>query len=265
MNKRNQTLFLIGVFLAFGYVATQRSPGRTAPAVVPANAQTAIFAGGCFWCMEKPFEQLPGVVIVESGYTGGHVENPTYGQVCGHDTGHVEAVRVTFDPSRIAYKDLLEVFWRQIDPTDAGGQFVDRGPPYETGIFVTDAMQRKQAEESRQQLVDSRRFEKAIVTPIRSAEPFYMAEDYHQDYYLTHSLRYKYYRYMSGRDSFIDGAWGSDRVYQPQPVGKQVGQPVDQPVQEDLDEENPADKTGAFDMANNALREDLADLSAPTP
>lgn len=213
MAKRNQTLFLIGVLLAFGYVATQRSPRNPIPDLMPENAETAIFAGGCFWCMESPFEQLPGVLLVESGYTGGYVENPTYSQVCQQDTGHVEAVRITFDPSEITYIDLLEVFWRQVDPTDAGGQFVDRGPPYATGVFVANESQRKQAEASKQQLTDSKRFDQSIVTPIRNAEPFYLAEEYHQDYYLTHRYRYKYYRYMSGRDSFLDASWGADRLY----------------------------------------------------
>ncbi|WP_276528599.1 peptide-methionine (S)-S-oxide reductase MsrA [Rosistilla oblonga] len=184
---------------------------------MPANAkvETAIFAGGCFWCMEPPFEKQPGVIAAESGYTGGHKKNPTYEEVSHTETGHVEAVRVTFDANQIAYSDLLEIFWRNIDPTDRYGQFVDQGSSYTSAIFVANDAQREQATASKQQLIESGRFEKEIVTPIQDASTFYLAEDYHQDYYKKNPLRYSFYRRMSGRDEFIDAAWGDDRNYHP--------------------------------------------------
>lgn len=222
MSKRNKALLVVAGFLAGAYLAAgQWTVGETVKDETtppPARIETAVFAGGCFWCMESPFEKIPGVVSAESGYTGGHVENPTYEQVSGKDTGHVEAVRITFDPDRISYDDLLEVFWRQIDPTDDEGQFVDRGASYVSGIFVENETQRTQALASKQRLIESGRFDKPIVTPIRDAEVFYVAEDYHQDFYKTHPLKYKYYRFRSGRDAFIDGAWGDDRHYTPKPV-----------------------------------------------
>jgi peptide methionine sulfoxide reductase msrA/msrB len=181
----------------------------------PGKHETAIFAGGCFWCMEPPFEKLDGVIAVESGYTGGHVENPTYQQVSHSETGHVEAVRVTYDPNRVSYSGLLEVFWRQVDPTDDGGQFVDRGNSYLSAIFVQSEQQRDEAEASKFSLETSNRFDDAIVTPVLDAAEFYLAEDYHQDYYKKNPLKYKYYRYRSGRDAFLDQAWGSDRSYTP--------------------------------------------------
>uniref|UniRef100_UPI0037042B93 peptide-methionine (R)-S-oxide reductase MsrB n=1 Tax=Rosistilla ulvae TaxID=1930277 RepID=UPI0037042B93 len=180
-----------------------------------AKIETAIFAGGCFWCMEPPFEKQAGVIAAESGYTGGHKKNPTYEEVSHTDTGHVEAVRVTFDANQIAYLDLLEIFWRNIDPTDRYGQFVDQGKSYTSAIFVANDNQREQASASKQQLVESGRFEKEIVTPIQDASTFYLAEDYHQDYYKQNPLRYNFYRRMSGRDEFIDAAWGDDRNYHP--------------------------------------------------
>ena len=177
--------------------------------------ETATFAGGCFWCMEPPFEKLAGVAEAVSGYTGGHVENPTYEQVSGHETGHVEAIQVRFDPAIISYEDLLETFWRQVDPTDDGGQFVDRGSSYVSAIFTHNEVQRAAAQLSLANLEASGRFAKPIVTPIREASEFYPAEDYHQDYYKKNTVKYKYYRYLSGRDKFLDEAWGSDRLYQP--------------------------------------------------
>ncbi|WP_417748756.1 peptide-methionine (S)-S-oxide reductase MsrA [Rosistilla oblonga] len=192
---------------------------------MPANAkiETAIFAGGCFWCMEPPFEKQPGVIAAESGYTGGHKKNPTYEEVSHTETGHVEAVRVTFDANQIAYSDLLEIFWRNIDPTDRYGQFVDQGSSYTSAIFVANDAQREQATASKQQLIESGRFEKEIVTPIQDASTFYLAEDYHQDYYKKNPLRYSFYRRMSGRDEFIDAAWGDDRNYHPKPKAAAPG------------------------------------------
>lgn len=214
-------LFAIGAVAAvaaYCFVYSNRRDAvyaDTMPAVE--SAETATFAGGCFWCMEPPFEQIDGVFSVESGYTGGHVENPTYEQVCRTETGHVEAVRVIYDPSRVSYDDLLEVFWRQVDPTDDGGQFVDRGTSYLSAIFVQDEQQRASAEASKQRLHESGRFDTPIVTPVRDAGTFYLAEDYHQNFYKKSPLKYKYYRYRSGRDQFLDDAWGADRQYVPTP------------------------------------------------
>ncbi|MEM9367990.1 MAG: peptide-methionine (S)-S-oxide reductase MsrA, partial [Planctomycetota bacterium] len=202
----------------------------------PEQVETAVFAGGCFWCMESPFEKLDGVVSVESGYTGGHVDNPTYEQVSHTETGHVEAVRITYDPTRIGYQDLLEVFWRQIDPTDAGGQFVDRGNSYVSGIFVNSEAQRDAAQQSKDALQASERFESEIVTPIRDAATFYLAEDYHQDYYKKNPLKYKYYRYRSGRDQFLDQWWGTDRDYQPMEVKARYTKPSDQQIRQQVAE-----------------------------
>lgn len=201
------------IFLIAAANWSRAAPDKRPP---PANAkvESAIFAGGCFWCVEANFEKFDGVLEVLAGYTGGHKENPTYQEVCGHTTGHVEAVKVTYDSNQIAYDDLLEIFWRTVDPTDGGGQFVDRGDTYGSAIFVADERQRKLAEESKQRLADSGRFEDPLVTPIRDAAKFYVAEAYHQDYYHTHPLKYKAYRFGSGRDQFIAKAWGENAHYQ---------------------------------------------------
>ncbi len=225
-----RTLFLLIPLLAIAgfsvwLIASDRSSSSHKQPAIPANAkiETAIFAGGCFWCMEPPFEKQPGVIAAESGYTGGHKKNPTYEEVSHTETGHVEAVRVTFDANQIAYSDLLEIFWRNIDPTDRYGQFVDQGSSYTSAIFVANDAQREQATASKQQLIESGRFEKEIVTPIQDASTFYLAEDYHQDYYKKNPLRYSFYRRMSGRDEFIDAAWGDDRNYHPKPKAAAPG------------------------------------------
>jgi len=171
------------------------------------HLETATFAGGCFWCMEPPFEKLEGVISVTPGYTGGHKQNPTYEEVSSGGTGHVEAIRITFDPSKVSYSKLLEVFWQQIDPTDNGGQFVDRGSQYRSAVFYHSEEQKKLAEESRKELMSSGRFPKPVVTEIIPASEFYVAEAYHQDYYQTHPIRYKFYRYRSGRDQFLEKTW----------------------------------------------------------
>ncbi len=170
----------------------------------------AIFAGGCFWCMEPPFEKLDGVHAVVSGYIDGHKENPTYHEVSSGTTGHTEAVEITYDPNKISFAELLEVFWMNIDPTDAGGQFVDRGSQYRTGIYYLDEEQKQLAEASKERLDKSGRFDSPIVTEIVAATRFYPAEDYHQDYYKESPVRYKFYRYNSGRDQFINRVWGKD-------------------------------------------------------
>ncbi|MCI1881053.1 MAG: peptide-methionine (R)-S-oxide reductase MsrB [Sporolactobacillus sp.] len=171
------------------------------------QAEKATFAGGCFWCMVRPFDEQPGILRVVSGYTGGKVPNPTYEQVCAGKTGHVEAVEITFNPAIFSYRKLLAIFWRQIDPTDAGGQFHDRGPSYHTAIFYHSDEQRSQAEASRAALVKSGRFAQPIVTAILPAGPFYPAEPEHQDYYRKQAFHYKLYRRGSGRDDFINEHW----------------------------------------------------------
>ncbi|NNK96656.1 MAG: peptide-methionine (R)-S-oxide reductase MsrB [Desulfobacterales bacterium] len=172
----------------------------------PDSVQKAMLAGGCFWCMEKPFEQLDGVISVVSGYAGGTTTNPTYKTY--ESGGHIEVVEITFNPDNVTYQDLLDVYWKQIDPTDPGGQFVDRGHAYSTAIFFYDDEQKQLALASKDTLADSGRFDKPIVTPIIPAVTFYPAEEYHQDYYKKSSIRYKYYRSRSGRDTFLDKVWG---------------------------------------------------------
>lgn len=181
------------------------------PAAQPVATARAIFAGGCFWCMEQPFDLLPGVIATTSGYIGGHKADPSYQEVSAGGTGHAEAVEVVFDPQRVSYEQLLEVFWRNIDPTDAGGQFVDRGSQYRSAIFYLDEEQRRLAEESKAALAETGPFKRPIVTEILAATEFYPAEDYHQNYYQTNPLRYKFYRFNSGRDQFLDKVWGKNR------------------------------------------------------
>ena len=175
--------------------------------------RTAIFAGGCFWCMEEAFERLPGVVEAVSGYTGGWVENPTYELVSTGETGHYEAVKVIYDPSKISYERLLEIFWKNIDPTDPNGQFADRGEQYRTAIFFLNNEQRKLAEESKSRLELSGIFDKPIVTEILPAGKFYPAEDYHQGYYFRFERNYKRYKLYSGRVGFIKSVWEKNRYF----------------------------------------------------
>jgi peptide methionine sulfoxide reductase msrA/msrB len=194
------TVFLlIGVLLPAGAMADQ-----------PKTA-TAVFGGGCFWCMEPPFEKLKGVVSVEAGYSGGQEVNPAYKDVAAGKTGHIEVVRVTYRPAEVGYKDLLEVYWRQIDPTDSEGQFVDRGPQYRPVIFYANDEERRLAQESKAALGKSGRFSKAITVEILKAMPFYPAEVEHQDFYKVNPVRYKFYRFGSGRDQFLDKHWGKER------------------------------------------------------
>ncbi len=174
------------------------------------SMKKAYFAGGCFWCMEAPFEKLEGVSEVLSGYTGGKELNPTYKQVASGRTGHYEAVVVVYDEEKITYEELLQVFWRQIDPTDGGGQFVDRGKHYATAIFYTNEEEKRLAEESKVFLQKSGWFNRPIVTEIIPFDTFYVAEKYHQDYYKTNALSYKFYRAGSGRDQFLNRVWGEE-------------------------------------------------------
>ncbi|KRL04303.1 peptide-methionine (S)-S-oxide reductase MsrA [Liquorilactobacillus oeni] len=170
---------------------------------------TAIFAGGCFWCMVKPFDQQPGILKVVSGYTGGHVPNPTYEEVCAHTTGHTEAVKITFDPEIISYARLVEIYWQQTDPTDAMGQFQDRGDSYRPVIFTNSKEQRKTAEASKKALAESGRFSDPIVTKIEDAQPFYKAEGYHQEFYKKNPARFSLEE--GERERFKNNYWGAKK------------------------------------------------------
>lgn len=199
--------------VAFGWqlgMATEEQTGRA-----DSQSASAVFAGGCFWCTEADFEKLPGVSEAISGYTGGHTENPTYEQTSAGGTGHTEAVKVIYDPRQVSYAQLVEWLWRHIDPTDAGGQFVDRGSQYRSGIYYANEQERHIAETSRRRLAASGRFDKPIVTEIEPLQIFYPAEDYHQDYASKNPLRYQFYRYNSGRDQFLKQAWGEEQDHLP--------------------------------------------------
>lgn len=168
----------------------------------------ATFAGGCFWCMEPPFDKLPGVISTTAGYTGGHTKNPTYEQVSNGETGHFEAVEIKYDPRRISYQKLLDVFWHNIDPTQRDGQFCDHGPQYRTAIFYHNEEQKRLAEASKAALIKNKPFKGEIVTEITRAAEFYRAEDYHQDFYQKNPIRYKFYRTGCGRDARLKELWG---------------------------------------------------------
>ena len=198
------TLFIVLVPVLV-MAATDATPKQPSP------FKTATFAGGCFWCTESDFEKLDGVARVISGYAGGTLANPSYEQVSSGTTGHVEAVQVVYDPAQVTYAFLVDWFWRHVDPTDAGGQFVDRGEQYTSAIFYHDLTQMNLATASRKALEKSGIFTKPIVTRIRPLETFYPAEAYHQDYYKEHGIQYKFYRYRSGRDDFLKTTWG-DRL-----------------------------------------------------
>ncbi|MEA5450177.1 peptide-methionine (S)-S-oxide reductase MsrA [Leptolyngbya sp. CCNP1308] len=201
------TLGLIWDALPF-YATADSMPEATA--VDDPNLATATFAGGCFWCMEGPFDKLDGVISTTSGYTGGTKVDPTYYEVSAGGTGHVEAVQVVYDPTKVSYETLLQVFWKNVDPLDNRGQFCDKGSQYQAKIFAHGDDQQVLAEQSKQALSRQAKFQKTpIVTAIEPAQTFYPAEDYHQDYYLKHPLRYKYYRTACGRDQRLAEVWGS--------------------------------------------------------
>lgn len=181
----------------------------SAPAGSPPGSAVATFAGGCFWCMEPPYDKLDGVSSTISGYIGGHKENPTYHEVSAGSTGHTEAVQIVYDPKKVSYEKLLEIFWMNVDPTTPDRQFCDRGSQYRTGIFVHGTEQRSKAETSKAALAESKPFPAPIVTEINDAGMFYPAEDYHQDYYVKNPLRYKFYRFNCGRDQRLEELWGS--------------------------------------------------------
>jgi peptide methionine sulfoxide reductase msrA/msrB len=201
---------IIAIF-AYGQVVALNDAPKTPMTEKEIQTITAVFAGGCFWCTESDFEKIPGVLDAVSGYTGGTVANPTYEQVSAGGTGHAEAVQVIYDPAKVTYKQLLDVFWRHMDPTDAGGQFVDRGSQYRSVIFYADDDQRRQAEASKAALEASGQFDRPVATEIQPLGPFYKAEGYHQDYYKKNPVRYNYYRWNSGRDQFLSKAWEVDK------------------------------------------------------
>jgi peptide-methionine (S)-S-oxide reductase len=196
---------------ATALTSTQLQAQTTPPAAATTTAK-AIFAGGCFWCVESDFDKVPGVLSTTSGYTGGKIANPTYQQVSNHSTGHAEAVEVVYDPAKVSYARLVEYFWRTIDPTVKDQQFCDRGSPYRTAIFAQDAEQLKIAQDSRAALDKTKPFKEPIVTEIVLASTFYPAEAYHQDYYLKNPVRYKYYRTSCGRDARLKQLWGSQHA-----------------------------------------------------
>ncbi len=204
----NIVLIVLAVLLlGFSQVSSMDKKMEEPMKMPPENMSTAVFAGGCFWCTESDFEKVEGVIEAVSGYTGGHVNNPTYTQVSSGGTGHVEAVKVVYDPARLSYTALLEVFWRHVDPTDAGGQFVDRGHQYSSAIFYANEEEQRLAEASKKKLAATGPFDKPIVTAILPLGSFYEAEEYHQDYYKNNPIRYKWYRSGSGRDRFLEKAW----------------------------------------------------------
>jgi len=173
------------------------------------ETETATFAGGCFWCMEHPFDELPGIISTTSGYTGGHQKHPTYQQVSAGTTGHTEAMQVVFDPKRISYAELLHVYWRNTDPTTANRQFCDVGTQYRPAIFYHSEAQKQAAESSKKALIQNKSFDGNIVTEITRASSFWPAEEYHQNYYLKNPIRYKFYRYNCGRDQRLEQLWGA--------------------------------------------------------
>jgi peptide methionine sulfoxide reductase msrA/msrB len=214
-------LLALGIWLAAlppAPAASKMEPRKGSPMTDPqSHPATATFAGGCFWCVQADFEKVPGVEKVISGYAGGHGANPTYGDYA--EKGYVEAVQVFYDPQKVSYQQLLDYFWRHINPTDAGGQFVDRGPQYRSVIYYHNEAQQRQAEESKTALGRSGRFKEPIVTEIDKFTNFFPAETYHQDYAKKNPLRYKYYRWNAGRDQFLHQAWGGALPAGPDPPG----------------------------------------------
>ena len=214
MIPRSTRLTLLAVAAMLVGIAAVAAGPAAGPAKkeAPKEAKLAMatFAGGCFWCMEPPFDKLPGVVSTTSGYIGGSKANPTYEEVSEGGTGHAEAVQVVYDPSKVSYAKLLDVFWRNVDPLTPNAQFCDKGSQYRSAIFFHDAEQQRLAEESKRQLEASGRFKQPIVTQLVSASAFYAAEEYHQDYYQKNPIRYRYYRNGCGRDARLKEVWGED-------------------------------------------------------
>ncbi len=211
--RKLMTILMIPALITIGWQSVQsmeqKSPETTTD--MSGRQAAAVFAGGCFWCTESDFEKIDGVIEAISGYTGGKEANPTYKQVASGATSHAEAVKVIYDPDKISYAELLEIFWQHVDPTDDGGQFVDRGYQYRSAIFYANETERRLAEASRDRLAQSGRFDKPIVTEIVPLGEFYTAEDYHQNYYKTNPIRYKWYRSGSGRDQFLKRTWADQK------------------------------------------------------
>lgn len=208
MRTHVRLITVIAVFVALSAPVFAQQPAFDFSSLEDGEA-AAVLAGGCFWCMEPPYDELPGVVETISGYTGGSVANPTYQQVVRNNTGHYEAVIVVYRPEEISYEELLDVFWVNIDPLDAGGQFCDRGSSYRSGIFYRTSEQRRVAEASKTELENSNRLRRTVVTEIMPAEEFYVAEEYHQDYYRKNPIRYRTYRTGCGRDARLRQLWGA--------------------------------------------------------
>jgi peptide methionine sulfoxide reductase msrA/msrB len=211
--KKIMVIALMMFAIIYGWLYTEGNDNRKSSLLNTkgVHLEKATFAGGCFWCMEPPFQKLDGVYNVVSGYSGGHKDNPTYREVSSGVTGHAEAVQLIYDPEKISYEKLLDVFWMQIDPTDGGGSFVDRGSQYRSAIFYHNDEQKRLAEMSKKKMDTSGRYEKPIVTEIVPYSIFFKAEEYHQDYSKKNPVRYKVYRYNSGRDQYLDNIWGSNR------------------------------------------------------
>jgi len=213
MNKT--VMILLALALALAQPGPARAAQQQGAQMQNDKTATATFAGGCFWCVESDFMKVPGVTSVVSGYTGGKEKNPTYEQVSAHRTGHLESVQVHYDPSKVSYDYLLDYFWRHIDPTDAGGQFCDRGEQYRSAIFYSDEAQRLAAEKSKAAIDKSGVLGKPVATEIRPFEVFYPAEDYHQNYAGKNPVRYEYYRFSCGRDKTVKAVWGDARELSP--------------------------------------------------
>jgi peptide-methionine (S)-S-oxide reductase len=216
MSPRSTRITLLAVatsLAALGALAagpTTPEPPKKEAAPAKPKLATATFAGGCFWCMEPPYDKVQGVISTTSGYMGGIKANPTYEEASTGRTGHAEVVQVVYDPSKVSYAQLLHIFWRNIDPLTPNAQFCDHGPQYRSAIFFHDAEQQRLAEESKRQLEAAGRFKAAIVTELVSAGTFYPAEDYHQDYYQKNPVRYRYYRFGCGRDARLKQLWGDE-------------------------------------------------------
>ncbi len=204
--------YAVGMLLVTSSAWVMGADGGKAKPATPAVTAKAIFAGGCFWCMEPPFDVIDGVLSTTSGYIGGKQRNPTYKEISAGNTGHTEAVEIVYDPKKVSYDKLLEIFWRNIDPTVKDQQFCDVGSQYRSGIFVLDAAQKAAAEASKAALEKNKSFKEKIVTEITTATVFYPAEDYHQDYYQKNPIRYHYYRSGCGRDARLKQLWGDTKI-----------------------------------------------------
>lgn len=199
---------LLSTLFLYLFITTVLATEQGQQPISAQRNETAIFAGGCFWCMEPPFDKLEGVISTTSGYTAGHKKNPTYKEVSAGGTGHAEAIQIVYDPDKISYPELLDVYWKNIDPTAVNRQFCDSGSQYRSGIYFLNEKQETEAKRSLQDLQKSKPFEEEIATEILPASTFYPAEEYHQDYYLKNPLRYKFYRFSCGRDQRLEDIWG---------------------------------------------------------